>query len=146
MKQTKPHRKAGKSDPRLRACARAWINLDGRPFLGPGRVRLLRAVDEVGSISGAARRLGLSYRAAWNHIDAMNNRAGAPLVATSAGGEGGGGARLTELGRRAVAGYSELVDALERFREEVQGNVLLSFADFPLAPASPGKGEDEPEG
>ena len=144
MKRTKG-RKIANEDERFRVHARAWINLDGRPFLGPGKVRLLRAVDEVGSIAGAARMLGLSYRAAWNRVDAMNNNAGVPLIETSAGGEGGGGARLTDLGRKAIAGYTELTEALARFCGQIEKDVLPNFADFPPVAASPADPEEDPE-
>jgi len=131
MKRIKLKEKPTENDPRIRVCTRAWINLDGLLFLGPGKIRLLHAVDEVGSISGAARKVGLSYRAAWNHIDAMNNRAGAPLVVTSTGGEGGGGAQLTDLGRNALEGFEHLEKELERFRKEIQQSVAGLFNELP---------------
>ncbi len=77
-------------------------------YLGDTRVRLLEAIERVGSISGAARELPLSYKAAWDAVDAMNNLAEQPLVQRSAGGRAGGGTRLTEHGRRVVAMYRAL--------------------------------------
>jgi molybdate transport system regulatory protein len=127
---------------RLRVSARAWIELNGRFFLGPGKARLLRAVDDVGSISGAARSIGLSYRAAWNYIDAMNRRAGALLVATLAGGTRGGGARLTDLGRAALAAYAVLERELETFRDRTRAAVERALGDLP-ALAGPIAAEDE---
>lgn len=76
--------------------------------LGAQRVALLEAVGREGSISGAARALGLSYRGAWDAICAMNNLVGRPLVEGQTGGRRGGGARLTDEGKRLVASFRRL--------------------------------------
>ena len=76
--------------------------------LGAQRVALLEAVGREGSISGAARALGLSYRGAWDAICAMNNLVGRSLVEGQTGGRRGGGARLTEEGARLVASFRRL--------------------------------------
>jgi len=73
--------------------------------LGPGKARLLELIGEVGSISSAAKALGMSYRRAWLLVDAMNRDFRLPLVETSRGGGGGGGAQLTALGREACERY-----------------------------------------
>jgi molybdate transport system regulatory protein len=75
---------------------------------GPGKIELLRKVGEGNSISAAARALGLSYKRAWALIDTLNRGFGSPVVETSAGGKGGGGARLTPLGEQLVARYLAL--------------------------------------
>ena len=77
--------KAREETPTLRILLGAAI------ALGPGKVALLEAVDRTGSISGAAREMGMSYRRAWKLIEAMNSDFKSPLVATNAGGSGGGG-------------------------------------------------------
>ena len=64
------------------------------------RIELLRRVGESGSISQAARSAGVSYKAAWQAIHTLTNLAGEPLVDSSVGGAGGGGARLTAAGAR----------------------------------------------
>ncbi|HEY6880056.1 MAG TPA: TOBE domain-containing protein [Polyangiales bacterium] len=97
-----------KTKPRARADAsegirgRLQLEKDGAPFLGPSRVDLLQAIAHEHSISAAARAIGISYKAAWDAIDAMNSRAEVPLVATSIGGSGGGGASLTPYGHKVV--------------------------------------------
>ena len=68
--------------------------------LGPGKVDLLEEIDRSGSISKAARELGLSYRRAWNLVDTMNKSFKSSLVEGSAGGKKGGGAHLTTLGKK----------------------------------------------
>jgi molybdate transport system regulatory protein len=82
---------------------RIQLEKDGATFLGPGRVDLLQAIAQHGSISAAARAVGLSYKAAWDAVDAMNNRAEAPLVTTAIGGSGGGGTALTPYGEKVLA-------------------------------------------
>lgn len=76
--------------------------------IGAQRVALLEAVGREGSISGAARALGLSYRGAWDAICAMNNLVGRPLVEGQTGGRHGGGTRLTDEGVRLVANFRKL--------------------------------------
>ncbi|MBN9696470.1 MAG: TOBE domain-containing protein [Zoogloea sp.] len=74
-------------------------------FLGDTRIRLLEAISRYGSISQAAKAVPLSYKAAWDAVDAMNNLAEAPLVERAVGGKHGGGTQLTEYGRRVIAMY-----------------------------------------
>jgi molybdate transport system regulatory protein len=75
---------------------------------GPGKIELLRKVGEGHSISSAARALGMTYKRAWALIDTLNRGFGKPVVETSSGGKGGGGARLTPLGEALVACYAAL--------------------------------------
>lgn len=83
------------------------LRLDFAPGgrLGPGKVALLEAVAETGSISGAGRAMAMSYRRAWLLIDDLNRMFRTPLVAAQPGGSKGGGAALTPLGREVVAHY-----------------------------------------
>lgn len=76
--------------------------------LGPGKADLLEAIEAEGSISGAARRMGMSYRRAWLLVDTMNQSFRAPLVETAAGGKGGGGAQVTVFGRDMLARYRNI--------------------------------------
>ena len=76
--------------------------------LGPGKAELLAAILASGSISGAARRMGLSYRRAWLLVDTMNRCFAEPLVASTTGGARGGGARLTPLGEQVLDDYRTL--------------------------------------
>ncbi len=74
-------------------------------YLGTTRIRLLEAIDQYGSISKAAKAVPLSYKAAWDAMDAMNNLADHPLVHRATGGKNGGGTTLTDYGRKIVALY-----------------------------------------
>lgn len=78
--------------------------------LGPGRMDLLALIDEVGSISAAARRMGMSYRRAWLLVDETNRHFAAPLVESATGGQKGGGAHLTDTGREVLALYRDMED------------------------------------
>jgi molybdate transport system regulatory protein len=73
--------------------------------MGPGKADLLRAIEQTGSISAAARKLGMSYRRAWLLVDTMNQCFQAPLVETLTGGQHGGGARVTDLGHDVLRRY-----------------------------------------
>jgi len=74
-------------------------------LLNETRIRLLEAIDEHGTLTHAARVLPLSYKAAWDALEAMNRLSGMPVVERSAGGRKGGGTVLTEHGHRLVALY-----------------------------------------
>jgi len=84
------------------------IELGPGQRLGPGKVRLLELIQERGSIAAAARDMGMSYRRAWLLVEESNQLFGEPLVESAAGGAGGGGARLTDMGCKAIAAYREI--------------------------------------
>jgi molybdate transport system regulatory protein len=97
----------------LEFSGRFWLNREGRGYLGAGRVELLECIGECGSIAQAARRMGMSYKSAWDAVEAMNNLADQPLVTRATGGKGGGGTQLTEYGGQVIAGY-RLMEAEHR--------------------------------
>jgi molybdate transport system regulatory protein len=76
--------------------------------LGPGKAQLLRHIAETGSISDAARLMDMSYNRAWLHVKIMNESFREPLVISTRGGTTGGGASLTETGRKTLALYDRL--------------------------------------
>lgn len=84
---------------------RVRVYLDDVVAIGPGKVELLEAIKATGSISGAARRLGMSYRRAWLLIEEMNKALVEPAVTTATGGQHGGGAALTRAGETIVRHY-----------------------------------------
>ncbi|MGH8820727.1 MAG: winged helix-turn-helix domain-containing protein [Rhodoferax sp.] len=79
--------------------------------IGPGKVALLETIAEMGSISAAARKLGMSYRRAWLLVDEVNRSFRAPAVSTATGGAQGGGAALTPLGKRLIKHYRAMESA-----------------------------------
>lgn len=81
--------------------------------LGPGKAELLGHIERAGSISAAAKAMGMSYRRAWLLVDAMNRCFREPLVETHPGGGADRGARLTEAGRKAAVAYATLLQQIE---------------------------------
>jgi molybdate transport system substrate-binding protein len=87
---------------------RVWMERAGQAVVGPGRLELLEWIDRAHSISAAARQMGISYRHAWMLVQSINEAAGEPMVVAATGGTRGGGARLTDHGRTAVALFRDL--------------------------------------
>lgn len=104
----------------LQVRAKAWITAGEETFLAFGRVQLLEKIRDRGSISAAARALGMSYRRAWWHVETMNRLASSPLVQTEVGGKGGGGTHLTPAGEAAVALYRRLDEKAQAFQERTR--------------------------
>lgn len=118
-------RKGGK----VGVSGRFWLNRGEQPFLGHGRIELLEHIAEHGSISQAARAMGMSYKAAWDAVDAMNNLADAPLVRRSAGGRHGGGTQLTEDGRKLIEVYKAAEQEYQVFLRRL-GQGVEDFEQF----------------
>ena len=105
-----------------------WMTVGGEHLGGAGRVALLGAIAECGSITQAAKAVKMSYKAAWDAIDAMNNLAGEPLVERLAGGKGGGGTRLTQRGRQLVDNFRIIEREHERYLRQL-GSQAEGIAD-----------------
>lgn len=76
--------------------------------VGPGKIRLLEHIAELGSISAGGRALGMSYRRAWELVDELNGIFGQPVLTSKTGGKHGGGANLTSLGHAIIANYRSI--------------------------------------
>lgn len=94
-------------------------------YLGDTRIRLLEAIAQHGSISQAAKHVPLSYKAAWDAVDAMNNLADLPLVERSTGGKHGGGTVLTDHGRKVVS----LFRAVEAEYQRALDRLMAQWGD-----------------
>ncbi len=105
MARTSPHDDAA-SAPVLKL--RLRLTVGELIAVGPGKIDLLEALDATGSITAAAKSLGMSYRRAWLLIDELNRSLRTPAVATAAGGAQGGGSVLTDDGRRLVQLYRQI--------------------------------------
>lgn len=90
--------------------ARMWMKKNDKNFLGHGRIELLEHIRETGSINAAAKAMKMSYKAAWDTIDTMNNLSDTPLVERVSGGKGGGGTHLTAKGEEIVRAF-RLIEA-----------------------------------
>ncbi len=103
----------------------------GESEISQRRLQLLRAIDTCQSISGAAKMVGMTYKAAWDAVDAVNNLAGLPIITVTHGGKGGGGAVLTEEGKRILTGIERLELLKKAFFSEIGSEELL-FTDHLL--------------
>jgi molybdate transport system regulatory protein len=88
--------------------------------LGPGKIALLEGIRTHGSVSEAARRMGISYRRAWLLLDSLNKSFNMPATVNSVGGRGGGGAEITPFGILLIERYREV----ERKLDDVAGECL----------------------
>ena len=104
---------------------RCWIDIDGKKFFGPGRAQLLIMIDKNGSLSKAAKEMGMSYRKAWAMVEDMNQRGRQPYVELHKGGIQGGGAELTEAGKKALSTFQKMNDKItqtvQQHSEEMLG-------------------------
>ena len=116
---------ASERKPGYRVEGHIWVDGQEGTFLGVGRITLLEMIRDTGSITKAARSIKMSYRRAWEHVDAMNRQAPTPLVTASAGGRGGGGATLTSAGENAIVAFRKLDERFRKFREKEQGRIGL---------------------
>ena len=87
------------------------VTLSEEAYIGPGRADLLQGIADTGSISEAAKRMGMSYKRAWSLVQALNAGFGGALVQTVRGGSGQGGASLTPLGEEVLRRYRHMQDA-----------------------------------
>jgi molybdate transport system regulatory protein len=87
------------------------IDFDHDRAIGPGKIKLLELIDNLGSIAAAGRQMGMSYRRAWLLVDSLNHCFREPVVASQAGGPHGGGASLTEFGHAVVRHYRAVENA-----------------------------------
>ena len=97
---------------------RIWIEGKDGTLFGHGRVILLERIRQYGSITGAAKSLNMSYRHAWELVDAMSGQSQTPLVEKSTGGKGGGGAVVTEAGERAIKYFWDLNERFKDFLDQ----------------------------
>jgi molybdate transport system regulatory protein len=84
------------------------IVFDSGARLGPGKARLLESIRDTGSISAAARDMGMSYKRAWLLLDSMNQAFAEPVVRAAPGGARGGGASLTPFGAEVLSRYDRI--------------------------------------
>jgi molybdate transport system regulatory protein len=86
----------------------------GGPAMGPGKAELVERIAQSGSISAAARAMGMSYRRAWQLVESLNRAYREPVVRTAIGGQRGGGAQVTAYGRRLVSRFRAMEDKASR--------------------------------
>ena len=107
-----PRKKVGNA-PVVRG--RIWIDGQEGTFFGHGRAVLLERIIDHGSITKAAKSMDMAYRHAWDLVDSMNRQASEPFVEVATGGKGGGGARVTKAGERAIKMFWRFHKDLQAF-------------------------------
>lgn len=100
-----------------------WFHKDEQKFLGGDRIALLEKIGETGSITKAAKAIGISYKNAWDLVNMINNLADRPLVDRLAGGRGGGGTTLTDYGKQVIRQFSVLQEEHRKFLENLEGRL-----------------------
>ena len=98
---------------------KVWLEKDKDIVMGLGRDKLLREIEKTGSISKAAKAVGMSYKKAWSFLKTMENRLGIKLVETRRGGRGGGGTRLTEEARKLLSEFEKIKKEFEKLAQKL---------------------------
>jgi molybdate transport system regulatory protein len=104
-----------------------WLEKDGKPVFGIGKLSLLKAIRKEGSISKASKMTHISFRRAWGHLDDAEKNFGIPLLEKHRGGNGGGSTSLTDEA-------SELVSRFERLSDEVRDFAQQRFQELFVFP------------
>ncbi len=104
---------------------RVWFFAGNEKFLGKGRVELLQKIEKFGSISSAAKDMKMSYRQAWQMISEINEHSELPLVEKKLGGKSGGGATLTDAGKKAISTFKEFEKKVADFIQEESKKIKI---------------------
>jgi len=129
---------AAVSDASRNAVLTIRVDFGAFGYLGPGKILLMELISKHGSISAAGKEMGMSYRRAWLLVDEINRIFREPLVEKQMGGSGGGGARLTKLGRDVVSRYRAIEGAAAT---AVAADLRALKASLPLRPEGRVSGE-----
>jgi molybdate transport system regulatory protein len=117
-----------------RAALTIRVDFGAFGYLGPGKITLMELISKHGSITAAGKEMGMSYRRAWLLVDEINHIFREPLVEKQMGGSGGGGARLTMLGRDVVGRYRAIEGAAATAAAADLRALKLSLPDRPGDP------------
>ncbi len=114
-----------KPAPKPTCRGRVWIDGPEGTFFGHGRAVLLERIIEHGSITKAAKSMNMAYRHAWDLVDSMNRQAKEPFVELATGGRGGGGARVSAAGKRAIRLFWRFQKDLDTFLKKEEKKLRL---------------------
>ena len=120
------------NDTRIELGGAVWMTVGGENLAGTSRMALLAQIAQSGSITQAAKAVKMSYKAAWDAIDTMNNLAGEPLVERVTGGKGGGGTVLTRRGTQLVENFRVIEREHRRFVGQLSAEAEGIADDFLL--------------
>ena len=115
----------------MKVRTKVWIDDDhDKVIFGSGRVRMLEAIDRLGSMNKAAKELKMSYRALWGRIKSTENRMGAKVLTTRPGGGKGSGSILTPIGKRFLENYRQLsnriIEQADREFDKIFGDTRIN--------------------
>jgi molybdate transport system regulatory protein len=100
---------------------KVWLEYNGKPILGKGGAEILEGIENEHSISRTAEKLGMSYRYVWSYLQQVEKGLDEPVMETYRGGKsGGGGARLTELGKSLLDEYRRVEGYLDEVLADVE--------------------------
>lgn len=102
----------------MRIKSKIWIESEEGVLISEGRVKLLKLIDETGSLNKAAKAMNLSYQKAWKLVDESNKSAPSPLITTQIGGKSGGGTILTPYGKSLITSFEEINRSCWKFLNE----------------------------
>jgi molybdate transport system regulatory protein len=108
----------------LEVRSKVWLEVGGEPLLGEGRERLLRLIEQEGSIAAAARAMAIPYRKAWSYLENMEKKLGFALVERHKGGARGGRTTLTAEARLLLVRFDELKNGVQAFVDGRFGEVF----------------------
>jgi molybdate transport system regulatory protein len=106
-----------------------WIKKDNRGFIGKGRIELLQNIQIYGSISKAAKKMKMSYKAAWDSVDIMNKLSNKPLVIKVTGGVGGGGTVITSYAKELIRAYLEVSSLYQNYFQTLSNSFNSNLLD-----------------
>jgi molybdate transport system regulatory protein len=102
---------------------RLWLSRDDKHFLGKGRIELLEGIMQTGSITKAARRMRMSYKAAWDALNEINNLFDKPIITSTSGGKKGGGTQLTKYGLDLIKIFKKIEQEHELFIQRINSGM-----------------------
>jgi len=98
--------------------SRLWVETEGKILLGEGRLKLLQAIDDHGSINMASKSLGMSYKKAWRLVQQLNEIGKDQIVVQKTGGTGGGGSVITPYGKKIMSVFEQMKFNVWEFMEQ----------------------------
>ncbi len=104
----------------IRLDSSLWLDKDNKGFLGKGRIELLKKIDEHGSLSGAAKAMKMSYKAAWDSLNEMKELSDEKLIVSKSGGKSGGGSKLTTKALQYIKIYELLFKTQHEFLKSIE--------------------------
>ena len=102
----------------IRVKTKVWLEKEGELIFGTGRMRILKAIEETGSMNKAAGKLGMSFRHVWSCINTAEKRLGRALLNKNKGGWKGGGATITEYAKNIMVKYEKLEKKVNDFTDQ----------------------------